>query len=139
MSRTVNSTHLIGNLTADPELRYTGSGTAVCNFSIATNESYKDASGEYVEKPTFHRCVAWGRLAEIITEYAKKGTRLYVQGAYLDASWDDKDGNRVNRMELKVQEFSFAGGRGSDSGETVEPTAAATEGGEDAEGDDLPF
>ena len=74
MARSVNKVILIGNLGQDPELRYTGSGTAVCNMRIATNESYKDSSGELVEKTEWHNVVAWARLAEICGEYLKKGS-----------------------------------------------------------------
>ena len=72
MARGVNKVILVGNLGKDPELRYTGSGTAVCNFSLATNESYKNAEGEMVEKTEWHNLVVWSRLAEICNEYLKK-------------------------------------------------------------------
>ena len=77
----LNKAMLIGRLGKDPELRYTGNGTAVCNLRIATNESYKDQDGQLVEKTEWHSVVAWSRLAEICGEYLKKGSRVYFEGS----------------------------------------------------------
>ena len=112
MARGINKVILVGNLGQDPELRYTGSGTAVCNLRLATNESYKDASGQLVEKTEWHSVVAWSRLAEICGEYLKKGSLVYFEGSLQTRSWDDKDGNTRYTTEVKVREMMMLDGRG---------------------------
>jgi single-strand DNA-binding protein len=116
MARGVNKVILIGNLGQDPELRYTGSGTAVCNLRIATNESYKDASGEWVERTEWHSVVAWSRLAEICNEYLKKGSQAYFEGSLQTRSYDDKDGNTKYVTEIKAREMMILSGRESGGG-----------------------
>lgn len=120
MARGVNKVILIGNLGQDPELRYTGSGTAVCNLRIATNESYKDSNGEWVEKTEWHSVVTWARLAEICGEYLKKGSSVYIEGSLQTRQWEDRDGNTKYTTEIKAQEMqmldSRGGGGGSDFG-----------------------
>ena len=111
MARSVNKVILIGNLGQDPELRYTGSGTAVCNLRLATNESYKDANGEWVDKTEWHSVVAWARLAEICGEYLKKGSRVYFEGSLQTRSWDDKDGNTRYSTEIKARDMMMLDGR----------------------------
>ncbi|MFQ5569382.1 MAG: single-stranded DNA-binding protein [Rhodothermales bacterium] len=115
MARGVNKVILIGNLGQDPELRYTGSGTAVCNMRLATNESYKDQEGQFVEKTEWHSVVAWSRLAEICGEYLKKGSRVYFEGSLQTRSWEDRDGNTRYTTEVKVREMMMLDGR-SDGG-----------------------
>src|SRR5690606_26687437 len=112
MARGVNKVILIGNLGQDPELRYTGSGTAVCNMRIATNEAFKDASGEWVEKTEWHSVVAWSRLAEICGEYLTKGSQVYIEGSLQTRSWDDRDGNSRCTSEVKAREMQILSGRG---------------------------
>ncbi len=116
MARGVNKVILVGNLGKDPELRYTGSGTAVCNFSLATNESYKDANGETVERTEWHNLVVWSRLAEICNEYLRKGSQAYFEGSLQTRSYDDKDGNKKYITEIKVKEMMMLSGRDSGSG-----------------------
>ena len=118
MARGVNKVILIGNLGSDPELRYTGSGTAVCNFSLATSESYKDRDGNQVENTEWHRVVAWARLAEICGEYLKKGRQVYIEGQLQTRQWEDKDGNTKYTTEIKAREMQMLGGRdgGGDGG-----------------------
>ncbi|MDA1028897.1 MAG: single-stranded DNA-binding protein [Bacteroidetes bacterium] len=113
MARGVNKVILVGNLGKDPELRYTGSGTAVCNFTLATNESYKDTNGETVEKTEWHNMVVWSRLAEICNEYLKKGSQAYFEGAIQTRSYEDKDGNTKYITEIKVKEMMMLSGRES--------------------------
>ena len=115
-ARGVNKVILIGNLGADPELRYTGSGTAVANFNLATNESYKDRDGNLVEKTEWHRVVAWDRLAEICGEYLKKGRSVYIEGSLQTRQWEDKDGNTKYTTEIKAREMQMLGGRDGDGG-----------------------
>ena len=117
MARGVNKVILIGNLGADPELRYTGSGTAVCNFSLATTESYKDRDGNQVENTEWHRIVAWARLAEICGEYLSKGRQVYIEGQLQTRQWEDKDGNTRYTTEIKAREMQMLGSRdGGSSG-----------------------
>jgi single-strand DNA-binding protein len=111
MARGVNKVILIGNLGQDPELRYTGSGTAVCNMRLATNESYKDSNGEMVDKTEWHSVVAWARLAEICNEYLKKGSQVYFEGSLQTRSWDDRDGNTRYTTEIKAREMVMLGER----------------------------
>ena len=117
MARGVNKVILIGNLGQDPELRYTGSGTAVCNFSLATTESYKDREGNQVENTEWHRIVAWARLAEICGEYLSKGRQVYIEGQLQTRQWEDKDGNSRYTTEIKAREMQMLGSReGGSSG-----------------------
>ena len=111
MARGVNKVILVGNLGADPELRYTGSGTAVCNFSLATTESYKDRDGNQVENTEWHRVVAWARLAEICGEYLKKGRQVYIEGQIQTRQWEDKEGQTRYTTEIKAREMQMLGGR----------------------------
>jgi single-strand DNA-binding protein len=126
MARGVNRVILIGHLGSDPELRYTGNGTAVCNFRIATNEVYKDASGELVEKVEWHSVVAWSRLAEVMGEYLSKGSQVYVEGSLQTRSWEDRDGNTRYTTEIKAREIQIlGGGRSAADAEEEEPKPAA--------------
>lgn len=116
MARGVNKVILIGNLGADPELRYTGSGTAVCNMRLATNESYKDSNGELVEKTEWHNVVAWARLAEICGEYLKKGSQVYFEGSLQTRQWEDKEGQTRYTTEVKAREMMMLSDRSSGGG-----------------------
>ena len=107
MARGVNKVILIGNLGDDPELRYTGSGTAVCNMSLATNETYTDSDGNEVQNTEWHDVVAWGRLGEICNEYLQKGSQVYFEGKLQTRSWDDQDGNTRYSTDVKAQEMMF--------------------------------
>ncbi|MEM1115987.1 MAG: single-stranded DNA-binding protein [Bacteroidota bacterium] len=116
MARGVNKVILIGNLGQDPELRYTGSGTAVCNMRLATTETYKDRDGNMVENTEWHNVVAWARLAEICGEYLKKGSQAYFEGQLQTRQWEDKEGNTRYTTEVKVREMTMLGGRGDGGG-----------------------
>ena len=116
MARGVNKVILIGNLGQDPELRYTGSGTAVCNMRLATSETYKDRDGNMVENTEWHTVVAWARLAEICGEYLKKGSQVYFEGQLQTRQWEDKDGNSRYTTEVKVREMTMLGGRDGGGG-----------------------
>jgi single-strand DNA-binding protein len=107
MARGVNKVILIGNLGQEPELRYTGSGTAVCNMRLATNESYTNRDGEEVQKTEWHNVVAWGRLGEVCNEYLDKGSQVYFEGSLQTRSWEDRDGNTRYTTEVKAQEMMF--------------------------------
>ena len=88
MARGVNKVILVGNLGSDPQMRYTPNGTAVANFSLATNESYTDKDGNRQEQTEWHRIVAWARLAEVCGEYLTKGKQIYVEGKLRTRSWE---------------------------------------------------
>ena len=101
---------ITGNLTRDPELRTTPNGATVCSFSVAVNRVYKDASGEQREDVSFIDCSAWGKLGEMINQYAKKGTGVLVSGRLDQRSFEGKDGVRRSRVEIVVEDFNFTGG-----------------------------
>ena len=113
---------ITGNLTRDPELRSTANGASVCSFSVAVNRTYRDAAGEQKEDVSFIDCSAWGKLAEMISQYAKKGTGVLVSGRLDQRSWEDKTtGQKRSRVEIVVEDFNFTGsardnGGSSDSG-----------------------
>ena len=137
---------LIGRLGADPEVRYTQSNTAVATLSLATSERYKDANGEMQESTEWHRVVAWGRLAEILQQYTKKGSQLYVEGPIQTRAWEDRDGQKRYTTEIKALVIQLLDPRDSSTGAgpSSRDTAMAgsrADGGPDlsSEEDDLPF
>ncbi len=103
----LNKVFLMGNLTRDPELRYTPSGTAVANFSIAINSNYTTQNGEKREDTTFVRVVVWGRQAENCNEYLSKGRPVFVEGRLQSRSWDAPDGTRRSAMDVIAQRVQF--------------------------------
>jgi len=117
MARGVNKAILIGNLGQDPELRYTGSGTAVCTFSIATNESYEDRDGNRVERTEWHNIETWGRTAENCNEYLSKGRTVYVEGKMQTDSWEDGDGNTRKTTKIRAFQVQFLGAEGGQQGD----------------------
>ncbi|HTP80340.1 MAG TPA: single-stranded DNA-binding protein [Bacteroidota bacterium] len=137
-SRSVNKTILIGNLGKDPELRYTSAGVAVVTFTLATNESWKDQDGNMQERTQWHNIVAWRKLAEIVGEYLKKGSRIYAEGRLQYRSYDDKNGVKRTVTEIVLDQMlmldSRGGGQSMDAGA---PPAASEPPAEKA--DDLPF
>lgn len=115
--KSLNKVMLIGNAGKDTEIRYTGSGRSVGNFTIATNESWKDkTSGQLQERTEWHNIVVWDRLAEICRDYVKKGKRVYVEGRIQTRSWDDKDGNKRYTTEIIAQDLILLDGAGSPGG-----------------------
>lgn len=99
-----NSVRLIGNLGDDPKVRKLDSGKTVANFSIATNEIYRDNKGEKQSETTWHRLVAWGKQAEVIESYVKKGSEIAVEGKLTNRSWEDKNGEKQYMTEILVHE-----------------------------------
>ncbi len=145
-TRSVNKVILVGHLGADPEVRYTQSGTAVANLRLATNESYKDKnSGERVEKTEWHRVVGWGKLAEIMGEYLKKGRQVYIEGQLQTRQWQDKEGNTRYSTEVRASDMVMLGGRGAGDAPPAssegggEPEYAPVGGDSPPSDDDLPF
>jgi len=113
MAKGLNKVMLIGHLGNDPELRTTASGQSVVNFTIATNENFKDSSGNLQEKTEWHRLVAWGKLAEICHQYLKKGRQVYVEGRLQTRSWDDtKSGEKRYITEIVCSDMQMLGGQG---------------------------
>jgi single-strand DNA-binding protein len=117
MAKSVNKVILIGNLGKDPEVKVTPSGTPVAKFSLATNERYKDKAGQWQDRTEWHNLVAWQRTAEIIGEYVKKGSKIYVEGSLRTSSWDDKNtGEKKYRTEIVVNDLVLLSGRGDGEG-----------------------
>lgn len=111
----VNKVILVGNVGKDPEVRYMTSGDAIANFTLATTDRYKDkASGEMQESTEWHRCSAFGRLAEIVNEYVKKGSPLVIEGSLRTRKWKDQAGVERYTTEIRVAEMQLLGGRSSD-------------------------
>ena len=105
MARSLNRVQLIGNLTRDPELRYTPSGSAVCSFGIATNRSWTTDSGEKREEVDFHNIVAWRKLAELCSQFLGKGRKVYVEGRLSTRSWTGQDGQQKTRTEVVIDDM----------------------------------
>ena len=122
--RGVNKVTIIGNVGSDPEMKYTASGTAVANFSVATNESWTGKDGQKQERTEWHRIVAWARLAEICGQYLSKGKPVYIEGSLQTRKWEDKDGNTRYTTEINARDIQFldSGGRegGQDGGGRTE-------------------
>lgn len=115
--KSLNKVMLIGNAGKDTEIRYTGSGRSVGNFTVATNESWKDKnSGQLQERTEWHNIVVWDRLAEICRDYVKKGKRVYVEGRIQTRSWDDKDGNKRYTTEIVASDLILLDGGGAGGG-----------------------
>lgn len=125
----INSLTIIGRLTGDPEYKTTGSGTSVCNFSIANSEKWT-SDGEKQERTSFFNCIAWGKIGEIISQYCKKGNRIAIQGRIQQQTWDGEDGKKRSTVKIVVQNFQFLTQKNSDSAQ-VESQPVSD--------DDIPF
>lgn len=134
MARSLNKVELIGNLTRDPELRYTPQGTAVCTFGLATNRYWTTESGEKKEDAEFHRIVAWQKLAELCGQLLAKGRKVYVEGRLQTRRWTGQDGVEKTTTEVVINDMIILDSRGSapqgdtdfdvpDEGEIDEPPA----------------
>ena len=138
----VNKVILVGNLGKDPEVRYTQTGSAVANFSIATSEQRNDREGKRQERTEWHNIVVWGKQAESCGQYLAKGRQVYVEGSIRTRSYDDKTGTKRYVTEIVAQRIQFLGGGGGtrlpsqmDSG----PADESTIGGQPPLDDDIPF
>lgn len=100
---------ITGNLVRDPELRSTGSGTPVCAFSVAVNRVYRGSDGANKEDVSYFDCSAWGKLADTVSQYAKKGTGVLVSGRLNQRTWEDKNGGKRSTVEIVVEDFNFIG------------------------------
>ncbi len=148
----LNKVLLIGNLGADPEIRYMPSGDAIANLRIATTDTWKDKGGEKQERTEWHRVALFGKLAEIAGEYLKKGSAVYIEGRIQTRKWQDKEGQERYTTEIVANEMKMLGGRGTGGtaemdkgpGRAAAPAgkgkpAAPAGGGFDDMEDDIPF
>ena len=115
MAASLNKVILLGNLTRDPELRYVPSGTAVANFSIAVNRTYKDGAGEKKEDTSFIRVVVWGKMAEICGEYLTKGRSVLVEGRLKSRAWETPEGQKRSALDVVATSVQFLGPKGEKS------------------------
>jgi len=136
----LNKVILIGNLGQDPEARFTPQGTAVTNLSVATNESWKDQSGETQDRTEWHRVVMYGRMAETASEYMKKGQMVYVEGRLHTREWEDKNQIKRRTTEISCDNFTMLGKRSDNTGSgSGAPDAAPNPKSDSGSDDDLPF
>src|SRR5579863_1283833 len=112
----VNKVILVGRLGRDPETRYTGGGQAVCNFSMATDESFKSKSGERQKRTEWHKIVVWGKQAEIAQQYLKKGSQIYLEGRIQSREWTDKENQKRTSFEIVATNFRMLGSRADSMG-----------------------
>src|SRR5262249_34892174 len=148
----VNKVILIGRLGRDPETRYTGGGQAVANFSLATDESYRDRNGERQKRTEWHKIVVWGKQAEIAQQYLKKGSLVFIEGRIQSREWTDKEGQKRTSFEIVANNFRMLGSRaeaamgatagaGADAESQLAPGEEHASGGGGAEisDEDIPF
>jgi single-strand DNA-binding protein len=144
----VNKVILVGNLGRDPELRYTQSGQAVANFTLATTERFSNRDGDRQERTEWHRIVTWGKTAELCAQYLSKGRSVYIEGRLQTREWEDKEGQKRRTTEITAQTVQFLGGRGgagagAGGGGGGGPTGPPAGGGFEDSGpppsDDIPF
>jgi single-strand DNA-binding protein len=142
----VNKAILVGNLGKDPELRYTPSGTAVCTFTLATSERFKNKQGEQQDRTEWHNIVVWAGLAEICGKYLTKGKQVYIEGRIQNRSYDDRDGNKryisevvANEMQMLSRSGDQGGGGGSRPTTPPEEPSASSQEPPFNPDDDIPF
>jgi single-strand DNA-binding protein len=143
----VNKVILVGNLGRDPELRYTQSGQAVANFTLATTERFSTRDGDRQERTEWHRIVAWGRTAELCAQYLSKGRSVYIEGRLQTREWEDKEGQKRRTTEITAQTVQFLGGGRGGGGGGGGPSGPAGGGFDDGPSgndsgppqDDIPF
>lgn len=124
----VNRALLVGRLGRDPETRYTSGGQAVCNFTLATDETYKDRNGERQKRTEWHRIVVWGKQAEIAQQYLHKGSLVFVEGRIQTRQWDDREGQKRTTVEIVANNFRMLGGRAEGGGMAASASAGASAG-----------
>ena len=140
----INKVILIGNLGADPEMRFTQNGAPVASFTVATTEKWKDKDGQVQEQTEWHRIVAWQRLAEICGEYLAKGSRVYIEGKLQTRKWKDQSGNDRYTTEIVAREMKMLSPKGIKSGGQSSPGPEGHGGGDSYPepppmGEDVPF
>jgi single-strand DNA-binding protein len=127
MARSLNRVQLIGNLTRDPELRYTPNGTAVCSFGLATNRSWKTDAGEKHDEAEFHNIVSWNKLAELCSQFLVKGRKVYVEGRLSTRTWTGQDGAQRNRTEIVISDMILLDSNRGTAGASAVPTPEQAE------------
>ena len=138
MAKSLNKVMLIGNLGKDPEVRYLPSGQAVANFSLATNEGFKDKDGTWKDRPEWHKIVFFGKLAEIAGQYLSKGKSVYIEGRIRTREWQDKEGQKKYTTEIVGWSMIMLGAKG----EAQPPDAGQDPGPDESSappGEDIPF
>lgn len=142
----LNRAMIIGNLTRDPELRTTTNGQNVCNFSVATSSQWTDGSGQKQERVEYHNIVAWGKLADICSQFLGKGRKVYVEGRLQTRDWEAQDGSKRNRTEIIAENMIMLDRKeGGSTGPRTEPTIAPVPtldkglGEEEIKIEDIPF
>jgi len=140
MSRSLNKVQLIGNLTRNPELKYTPSGSAYCTFGIATNREWK-VDGENKQQTDYHNIVAWQKLGELCAQLLKKGTKVYVEGRIQNREWDGQDGQKVKRTEIVIEDMIILDSKkgAPDSSSKEESVPEEVNSIDEINTDDLPF
>ena len=139
MARGINKVILVGNLGKDPEMKYTASGAAIANITVATSDSWNDKqTGEKVEKTEWHRVVSFQRLAEIMGEYLKKGSQVYIEGKLQTRKWQDQNGQDLYTTEIVASDMQMLGGSGGSNTTSPKPPTKPVPDGS-FEDDDFPF
>ena len=133
----VNKVILVGRLGKDPEVRFTSGGQAVANFSVATDESWKDKDGEKQKRTEWHKLVVWGKLAEIVQQYVKQGDLVYLEGRIQSREWQDKEGQKRTSFEIVADTLRMLGGKKRE-GQSAGGNAQAGAGSEVSD-EDIPF
>jgi single-strand DNA-binding protein len=126
LEMSVNKVILVGRLGRDPETRFTSGGQAVANFSVATDESYKDRNGERQKRTEWHKIVVWGKQAEIAQQYLKKGSLVFIEGRIQSREWQDKEGQKRTSFEIVANNFRMLGGRSEGMAAGAGATAGAS-------------
>ena len=145
MSGSVNRVILVGRLGKDPEVRYTAEGTAVANFSLATDESFTDRAGDKQTRTEWHRIVVWKRLAEVCAEHLSKGKQVYIEGSLRTRKWQDRGGNGRTTVEVVATRMVMLGskngiqGSGSSDAKKTPPPQTDSRAAENPPDDDIPF
>ena len=118
MPKSVNKVILVGNVGKDPDVKYSPSGTPIAKFSLATNERFKDSSGDWQERVEWHNVVAWQRLAEIVGEFVTSGSKVYIEGKLQTSSWEDRQSGQTKyRTEVVARDLVLLGSRGNGTGD----------------------
>jgi single-strand DNA-binding protein len=126
MAKSVNKVILLGNVGKDPEIRSTPGGTMVANFSLATSDRFQDQQGNWQDRTEWHNLVAFKRTAEIVRDYVKKGSKLYIEGKIQTRTWDDKEGVKHYKTEILVNDLSLLSGREEGSGGFSRSTSSSS-------------
>jgi single-strand DNA-binding protein len=129
MAKGVNKVILLGYLGADPEMKYTASGTPLCTFRMATSETFNDRDGNQQERTEWHRVVAWNKLGENCGKYLSKGRQVYIEGKITTRNWDDQDGTKHYMTEINARDVQFLGGGNGNGGQQTGGQAGGYDGG----------